>query len=251
MTNLRFKALSLAAILMGASALPLWAGLPGHENDDAGLSIFQTESAEFPSNALIKGIHSGKVRLVVSVDAEGKLADCLVVAYTNEVFVAPAVRAVKAWTYEPARVRGHARASRADLSFNFKGDLVVTVQNAEYNYLQNIFGDIFMFQPSLLRDLDHIPVPAHVVSPSIPDGILAAGEARVVNVEFYIDQEGKVRVPSVSRDQADDRLAAEAVAAVEQWRFEPPMRKGQPVLVLAQQEFRFVNKAKENAGRAP
>lgn len=244
MTKFRFRVFSLLAILMGGLALPLWAGLPGHASDDSGLSIFQTESAAFPAAALMKGIHSGKVRLVVSVDVEGRLVDCLVVAYTNEAFVASAVQAAKAWSYEPAKVRGHARASRADLSFTFKADLVVTVQNAEYNFLQNIFGEIFIFQPSLLKNLDHIPVPVHVVSPSIPDGVLAPGEARVVTVEFYIDQEGKVRVPSVSREQANDRLAAEAVAAVEQWRFEPPLRKGQPVLVLAQQEFRFVSKAK-------
>lgn len=192
----------------------------------------------------MNGIHSGKVRMVVSVDADGHLVDQLVVAYTNEIFVTSAVRAVKAWIFEPARVRGHPRASRADLLFVFKGDLVVTVQNAEYNFLQSIFGDTYMFQPSLLRDLDHIPFPVHVVTPSIPDGVMAPGEVRVVTVEFYIDQEGKVRVPSVSREQADDRLAAVAVAAVEQWRFESPMRKGRPVLVLAQQDFRFVSKAK-------
>jgi TonB family protein len=84
----------------------------------------------------------------------------------------------------------------------------------------------------------------HVVTPSIPDGVLAPGETRVVTVEFYIDQEGKVRVPAVAREDADDRLATVAVAAVEQWRFEPPMRDKQPVLVLAQQDFRFVAKPK-------
>ena len=83
-----------------------------------------------------------------------------------------------------------------------------------------------------------------MVSPPIPDGVMKLGEERFVTVEFYIDQEGKVRVPSVSRELADDRLAAVAVAAVEQWRFEPPLRRKQPVLVLAQQVFRFVAKPK-------
>lgn len=180
--------------------------------------------------------------MVVSVDAEGRLVDHLVVAYTHEAFAAAAVRAVKAWTFEPAKVRGRSHASRADLDFVFKSDLVVTVQNAEYNFLQNIFGQLYKFQPSVLRDLDHIPVPLHVVSPLVPNGALAEGEVRVITVEFYIDQEGKVRVPSVSREQVDDRLAAAAVEAVEQWRFEPPLRKGAAVLVLAQQDFRFVAK---------
>lgn len=218
--------------------------LKGSDNEDVGLSILQTVPAEFPHSVLLKGLHSGKVRVVVSIDANGQLVDHLVVAYTHEDFVAAAVNAVKSWVYEPAKVRGRPRASRADLLFVFKADLIVTVQNAEYNFLQGVFGDVFKFEPSLLKNLDRIPVPIHVVTPSIPDGAMGSDEVRVVTVEFYIDQEGKVRVPSVSRDQVDDQLAAVAVDAVEQWRFEPPMRKGHPVLVLAQQDFRFMSKRK-------
>ena len=244
MKNIRATAgIYFGAIFMLASVLPVTAGLPAADSEsEAGLRINQTEPAEFPVGALHQGIHSGKVRVVVSVDAEGKLVDYLVVAYTNEIFVSSAVRALKSWTYEPAKVHGHVRASRADIAFVYKGDMVVAVQNADYNITQGMFGQIYKFEPSVLRDLDHIPVPLHVVTPLIPDGVLAAGEVRVVTVEFYIDQEGKVRVPSVSREQVDDQLAAAAVDAVEQWSFEPPMRKGQPVLVLAQQDFHFVAK---------
>ena len=46
----------------------------------------------------------------------------------------------------------------------------------------------------------------------------------------------------LQRTQADDIYAAAAVAAVEKWQFEPPLRKGQAVLVLAHQEFTFVDK---------
>lgn len=246
MKNVRTTAVYFAIILGCASALPVMAGFPGRNDsdDNAGLQINQTEPAEFPNTALMDGIHTGKVRLIVSVDAEGRLVDHLVVAYTNKVFVGSAVRAVKAWTYEPARVRGRARASRVDLVFAFKADLVVMVQNSAQNFMKDIFAERYEFSPSLLRDLDHIPTPVHVVSPTIPNGLLAEGEERVVTVEFYIDQEGKVRIPAVSREDADDRMAAVAVTAVEQWRFEPPVRKGAPVLVLAQQDFHFMAKPK-------
>ena len=167
----------------------------------------------------------------MSVDAEGKLVDYLVLAYTHEAFAVAAVQAVKAWTYEPAKAKGRLCASRADLDFVFKSDLVVAVQNAESNYLEDVFGQQNVVQPSLLRNLDHIPTPIHVVSPINPDGVLEVGKERVVTVEFYIDQEGRVRMPSVSREMADDQLAAAAGMAVEQWRFEPPLRGGRPVLV--------------------
>jgi len=240
----RVTVLCGAVTLMWVGVLPARAARPAIDEDNVGLNIRQSEPVGFPNGVLLQGIHSGKVRIVVSVDAEGRLVDHLVVAYTNAAFVKPVVEALKTWTYEPAKVHGRARASRVDLSFVFKSDLVVTVMNSDVSFLREIFGDQNEFQPSLLRDLDHIPTPVHVVTPPIPDEVLTPGEERVVTVEFYIDQEGKVRVPAVSREDADDRLAAAAVAAVEQWRFEPPLRRKQPVLVLAQQDFRFVAKPK-------
>jgi len=38
-------------------------------------------------------------------------------------------------------------------------------------------------------------------------------------VEFYIDEAGRVRMPAVDREYADDTFAPLAVQAVEQWRF--------------------------------
>lgn len=244
MKKFRVTALSIAAIVWCAGSLPVRAMLPTEE-DDVGLSIVQTERATFPEGVLMRGVHSGRVRIVISVNAEGRLVDHLVVSYTNAAFVGPAVRAVKAWKYEPARAHGKPCASRVDLSFEFKSDLNVTVMNSDVNFLKDIFGETNEFQPCLLRDLDRIPTPVHVISPAIPPGVLAPGEERIVEVEFYIDQEGVVRVPAVSREKAGDSLAAAAVSAVEQWRFEPPLRWKKPALVLAQQQFRFV--AKPNA----
>ena len=60
-------------------------------------------------------------------------------------------------------------------------------------------------------------------------------------MDFLIDEEGRVRLPAVSRatNEANEELAAAAVTAVTQWRFEPPTAKGKPVLVRAQQDFAF------------
>lgn len=242
MNNFPVTALRLAAILVCAGTVLARAALPPEGNDDLGLNVIQTERASFPEAVLLRGVHSGRVRIVISVNAEGRLVDHLVVAYTNEAFVGPAVRAVKAWKYEPARAHGKPCASRVDLSFEFKSDLNVTVMNSDVSFMKDLFGETNEFQACLLRDLDRIPTPVHVISPAIPQGVLSPGEERIVEVEFYIDPEGVVRVPAVSRDRAGDSLAAAAVSAVEQWRFEPPLRRKKPALVLAQQQFRFVAK---------
>jgi len=62
-----------------------------------------------------------------------------------------------------------------------------------------------------------------------------------VSVEFYIDETGRVRMPSVDLEtnEAYEDLSATAIAAVGQWQFEPPTVKGRPVLVVAHQDFTF------------
>lgn len=246
MPKSREKLLPILFLLSCLWVLPASAGLFTGEgpDDNVGLSVNQTEAPVFPAGLLLQGIHTGKVRLVISVDAEGRLTDKLVVAYTHKAFMNAVLEAVKTWTYEPMKVNRRPRASRVELMFIFKSDLNVIVQSGDMNVLQDLMGDQFEHKPYPLKDLDRIPTPVQVVSPPIPKGVLAAGEERVVTVEFYIDEEGKVRVPAVSREMADDPLSAVAVAAVEQWRFEPPLRRKKPVLVLAQQDFHFVAVAK-------
>jgi TonB family protein len=221
-----------ARLLSGAVA----AGPAGDEN--AGIAINQSSLLVYPPMMLYNAIYYGEARVVISVDADGKLTDSLVTGYTNEAFAEAAVGALKRWSYESARANGKARASRADVLFIFR-DKGVIVQNLPGALEQHrTFGalqDRYTFKPCKLSDLDRIPNPIHVVPP------VAAKSSRLhsVTVEFYIDAEGKVRMPAVARESADDVYAAAAVSAVEQWRFESPLRKGRPVLVYAQQEFAF------------
>jgi TonB family protein len=215
---------------------------PPGEND--GIAINQTDALIYPFSMTTSGILAGGAQVVVSVDADGHLSDTLVIGYTNEVFADAAVAALKRWTYEPARVHGIPRASRAYVLFKFKNDMGVMIQKlpgmTDANVLRSFIDDRYSYKAYQLRDLDRIPVPAHVIPPSPPKGSLTA--KRTVTVEFYIDDEGRVRMPAVDRAEADDAYAAAAVRAVEQWRFEPPVRKGRPVLVLARQDFSFVPK---------
>jgi TonB family protein len=59
-----------------------------------------------------------------------------------------------------------------------------------------------------------------------------------VTVDFYITEEGVVRLPSVS-PYDDSQLTALAIEALRQWKFEPPTRNGKPILVKASQVFNF------------
>jgi TonB family protein len=97
------------------------------------------------------------------------------------------------------------------------------------------------YRACTLRDLDKIPTPTKIVRPVYTPEQARRSHVRHVTVEFYIDEQGRVRQPAVARqaDEADEELCAAAITAVEQWQFEPPVSRGRPVLVLVQQDFNF------------
>lgn len=204
----------------------------------SGIGIEQVGVLAYPPLMAQNAIYSGDVRAVISVDATGRLYDLLVVAYTRPEFAEVAQAALRRWKYQPARINGRSISSRADIFFEFR-DRSVIVQTlpgamARQTFLGN-GKEPYAFAPCRLRDLDRIPIPLEVITPTVN----SVTEAHTVTVEFYIDEEGKVRMPAVPRDAANDVFAAAAVAAVEKWRFEPPLRNGRRVLVQAQQEFNF------------
>jgi len=241
--RIRYR-LFLTLVLCGTLATRPYAAPRGSVDENAGMAINQTEVLVYPFSMTLSGILSGEARVVISVDATGQLNDALVVGYTHAAFADAAVKALKRWTFEPARVHGAARASRAHVLFTFKNDSGVMVQSlpgmTDATALRS-GGARYIYLACQLRDLDRIPIPVQVVPPT-PAKSGLHGAKRTVTVEFYIDEEGRVRGPAIDREEPDDAYAAAAVAAVEQWRFEPPVRKGRPVLVLARQDFNFIPK---------
>lgn len=208
------------------------------DDEHVGIGVEQVGVLTYPPSMFYEGIYSGEVRAVISVSESGELTDCLIVGYTQEAFAEVALAAIKRWKYRPALVRGEPRASRAELVFEFRNQGVIVQSLPNAIIRRAFFGALdekYIYKPCRLRDLDRIPVPVEVVTPVVG----APKENRKVVVSFFIDEEGRVRMPAVNREFAEDVYAAAAVSAVEKWRFEPPLRKGRPVLVSAQQEFNF------------
>ncbi len=208
---------------------------------NVGIAIDQIGVLAYPTMMTLNGVFSGDVRAAISIDENGLLTDWLITAYTRKEFADVAAAALKRWKYKPARVNGRVVNSRADLLFEFREQGVV-VQTLPGALIRAAFfhtiDEHYEYKPSQLRDLDRIPTPTHLVSPSVKGD----DQAHDVVVEFYIDEQGRVRMPAVNREAVDDPYAAAAVSAVEQWRFDPPLRRGRPVLVLAEQLFKFRQK---------
>lgn len=199
--------------------------------------VVQEVEVEFPVKLRNLGYSHGEVDVLLDIDAAGTLQDHLIVAYTHYEFANEVSRVLGRWRYEAAVIDGVAVAStvRLQITFGVNGMLVVD-KRAPGKPPEP--GE-FMFRARELRELDAMPKPLVRVSPRNPTPITESTTLTGrVRVEFYIDEEGAVRMPTVVT--ADhERLGWAALGAIAKWKFEIPRRGGYPVLVRAQQDFIF------------
>lgn len=206
--------------------------------------IIQTVAPTYPVQMSLEGISHGSTKAVLHVDANGQLADFLVVAYTNQAFADETARVIQKWKFEPEYINGEPIGTIMTITFNFEVKGVMVVQRyGGYNpFFENLKD--YDYQACSLKNLDSIPTPVSVVAPTYYKELADNGVEGKVVVDFYIDEKGKTRFVATSPG-VNDALAGIAVAAVQKWQFAPPTRKGKPVLVHAQQTFDF---HKDNAG---
>ena len=235
------RTIGLAVLAAGFLSSPR---LPAAEapNSLQSLRLIESDLPPFPHDLVQIGVREGEVRLAFSVDANGRVEDCLAVYYTHPDFARVCLNALRRWKFEPARFRGQpiAAASEVTVTFEVEGTVVVSLTPSETiaARIHSLVSDHDVYRPCTLKELDRIPTPLAAPAPSFPAQLLGTAGVRHVTVAFYIDEEGKVRLPSVS-ETADADLAAYAIDAMRNWKFEPPTRRGRPVLVRATQQFNF------------
>lgn len=197
---------------------------------------------EFPLVLLNEGVSEGEVVMALSIDASGKLGDSLVLAYTHKPFVRACEEALKGWKFTPARFDGEAVGVHTVLTFNFRRGAYVesNIHNINNNYLSGRFSQHMSRRLIAFAQLDRPPVPISTVNPKYALQARERGVSGSVRVRFYIDEDGVVRLPSVS-STAHPYLADLAVEALRDWRFQPGLYRGRPALVAATQDFHFGN----------
>lgn len=230
--------LSAAFVLLPDVSLP--AGeFSSQAAEDSTQGIHRTVPLHYPMRMLREGVKHGEVRVLVQIDPAGKLTDSLAIAYTEPAFAEEVLQTIKQWRFEPLRRNGEVIGSVLELSVTFKIDGVVAVERMDAPQASQLsaLGDDG-YQSHGSRGLDRIPTPYRVVAPVYPPEWRAQGVGGLITVDFYIDETGGVRMPTVASN-AQPLLGASAIAAVREWRFSPPVRRGQPALARVQQVFNF------------
>lgn len=196
----------------------------------------------YPPSLLMAGITRGSAVVAVSIDTEGKVQDALVLAHTNERLADAAVAALREWRFIPARLDGTPVPVQTELRIDFSIEgAVITTNMMNHFFFDNIEGAGDTAVTSHLCPADRLDRPPQRVAGDSPRYAVAADKDGVkgrVQVHFYIDENGEVRFASAV-PAGHPYLLEQAVAAVRQWKFEPPTSRGRPVLVAAVQEFNF------------
>lgn len=210
--------------------------------DRTRLQIHQTVDARFPSGLLLVPITSGEAWVMISVDANGQLLDALPTRYTHEAFATEVLRVLRAWRYEPARLDGKPIAVRVELQFSFQASGAIVSMDAA-TAVRSMLA--FAESPTYVRrlcppeELDQRPVPVRQVAPHYPGNAAASGaDQETAVLDFIIDEQGKPRMPVLVNSPGAE-FANQAAAALQQWEFSPPTRRGRPVAVRVQQAFIF------------
>ncbi len=235
--------ISLLALLLAATP----AGAQGAFSGVESLRLIETNLPVFPFDLIQLGVREGEVRIAFSVDANGKIEDCLAVAYTHPEFARVTLAAVKRWKFEPARYHGQpiAAATEVSVKFEVEGTVVVSLTPTETlnARLFSLIEGRDTFRPRTLNEIDRIPTPISTQMPAFPMRLANSTKVEHVTVTFYIDETGAVRLPSVDVNQ-DPELSAVAIEALRHWKFEPPTYRKRPVLVRASQQFNFAPQKK-------
>jgi TonB family protein len=89
------------------------------------------------------------------------------------------------------------------------------------------------------------------VDPQYPPEALADGKEGTVQLEFVIDEEGRVKNPRVL--ESVPGLDEAAMATIKKWRFAPARRNGKPVSATARSgvAFRIFDGDKQRRGKKP
>ena len=226
--------------MLASAAVTIVSG-SDNESSIQGLHLVKFVEPDFPTQLQTLGIPVGDVTLAVSRDSSGTPSDILTIESTHELFAVAAVTAVQQWRFTPSEAGNSLQTTPVVLRIRFSMQGVVfldpTITTAESNALQSNPNNRPVLIPNLqMLDPAHQPVVAKM--PVYPQLMAARGVEGEARVAFYIDREGKVRMPHVVAATTPE-FGTAAMVAVADWRFAPPRKNNGPTIAADSWSFEF------------
>lgn len=229
-TLTRFAA-GCCAVALASSALANF-GASSSERESVPPGVSRYVAPVFPEMTKQRGITRGHALIAIAWDAAGAPADVLALTATDPSFGEVSVEAAQKWRRPP----GRAEVVTYRLNYAVGGVIIVAAKMiSAYN------AELAADQPPrvwMAEDLDREPKPIVAPMPPFPESARGRFDGGRVVVEFFVDEEGQVRAPTVNYSSSEE-FAAAALATLRQWRFETPRRHGQPAVSSMRWAFDF------------
>jgi|ERR1035437_5968694 TonB family protein len=228
-------------VALAAFAYPLAAQEPNNDKSIQKLRLEKFVMPEFPSYVQLTGNNRGVVTVAIGRDTEGHVTDVLVLDSTHPRLSQSVVDAVSKWKFVfPANPppSGQEIVPIVRFLFTAKG---ISIVSALTGSLASKDRDVNENSPVILpafAELDTVPKPINNPMPRFTGALADRAASTTVTVKFFVDETGKVRVPIII-DSSVPELGRAVLAAVEQWRYEPPRMGGHETIALEIQTFNF------------
>jgi len=172
-----------------------------------------------------------EVRFVVNV--EGRVTAVAANSSTHPAFEDSALRCVKEWRFAPATIHGQPVSSTCvqRLVFMLGDDDLMGFKVIPPKSFPKELPENFQFD--VAPKLEHMAVPVY------PLEDLKAKRGGKVSLAYVVGPDGRVAEVQALPGGPSPTLAAAAVAALEQFQFSPPGRKGKPCSALLRINLEF------------
>lgn len=232
--------LGIAGAAFAASA---FASETTNEKAAQQLGLAEVALPQFPAYLQQIGITEGAVAVAISRAADGKVDDVLVLESTHPRFSEAVTEAVHKWRFAPPSPEQQPAEPVAP-----------TIQVVRFQFHMGgaasvLMPTIYVNRPEMparpdeieltrFDELDTPPAARFQPMPHFPSALRRQRIFGSASVSFFVDTEGKVRVPLVT-SATHPEFGDAALEAIKQWRFDTPRRNGRPVNAIETWTFNF------------
>lgn len=227
-----------AAVVLIAPLAPLGAT---NEETFRQLGLTQFTEPAFPQTVVYDGMAEGHATLAFSRTAAGEPGDILVLEATHPLLAEAAVAAVRNWRFQPSNNPEDLKSRTLRIGFRLQGIVVFPLGKDKPLSSAKEGGGLTLTAPvrvPQLQTLAQTPKALAQPMPAYPAALRSRPVEGNAAVRFYVDEAGRVRLPEVISATAPE-FAEAALAAVAQWRYEPPQDGGRSIVASDNWSFQF------------
>lgn len=233
-----FTRLCAAVVVLAAPLSPLGAM---NEEIIRELKLTKYVEPDFPDMARLEGLGEGHVALAIGRTAAGEPTDILVLHATDSRLGEAAVEAAREWRFKPSTDPADLLIRTVRIGFRLNGVVVYPFGKKHIEEVLDAVSDVKLREPirvPRVQALAQAPKPLAQPMPAYPTSLQSKAIEGSAAVRFYVDEEGRVRLPEVI-EATTPEFADAALAAVTQWRYEPPQHRGRYIVASDNWAFQF------------